>query len=97
MPMLSDLPSRESFKRNGVTIMDVKPVLAAFMREELKTEAEWRDSIDWESATRMYAIMDCGVMSEEEIDDWSDDIWDDCRFGTKAIVNAALGIGDTDD
>ncbi len=42
------LPSRDSFKRSGVTLTDAKPILAAYVREELKTEAEWREAIDGE-------------------------------------------------
>ena len=43
---MSDLPSRDSFKRSGVTLMDAKPILAAYVRGELKTEAEWREAIE---------------------------------------------------
>ena len=44
------LPSRDSFKRSGVTLMDAKPILAAYVRGELQTEAEWREAIDYEAA-----------------------------------------------
>ena len=45
------LPSRDSFKRSGVTLMDAKPILAAYVRDELKTEVEWREvTIDYEAA-----------------------------------------------
>jgi len=45
---MSNLPSRDSFKRAGVTLMDAKPILAVYVRGELLTAAEWRDIIDYE-------------------------------------------------
>ena len=47
---MSDLPSRESFKRSGVTLMDAKPILAAYVRGDLQTDAERREAIDYQAA-----------------------------------------------
>ena len=53
------LPSRDSFKRSGVTLMDAKPILAAYVRDELKTEAEWMGPATFEKmAGRMARAMD---------------------------------------
>ena len=51
------LPSRDSFKRRGVrhSLIDAKPILAAYIRGDLKTEAEWCEDIDHE---RVEEILD---------------------------------------
>ena len=46
---MSDLPTRDSLKRAGVTLNDAAPVLREYVRGNLKTEAEWRETkrLDW--------------------------------------------------
>jgi len=54
---MSDLPSRESFKRSDVTLMEAKPILAAYVRGELKTDVEWREAIDWDYEAMSRAVV----------------------------------------
>jgi len=37
---MSDLPDRESLKRNNVTLMDLQPIAGAYVRGDLKTRDE---------------------------------------------------------
>ena len=58
------LPSRDSFKRIGVTLMDATPILAAYVRDELRTEAEWREGLE-----RVYLANGSPAWREVEADD----------------------------
>lgn len=42
---MTDLPTRNSLKRAGVTLNDARPVLRDYVRGVLMTEAEWRARI----------------------------------------------------
>ncbi len=75
---MSDLPSRESFKRSGVTLMDAKPILAAYVRGDLQTDAERREAIDYEAAIKV-AI------------EWLAAYVGNPPAVAKAIVDAAIG------
>ncbi len=87
-PTMSELPSRESFKRSGVTLTDASPILAAWVREELKTEAEWREGIDWEAAET--ELLHTVFMLEK------DDNRTNPVDAARAIVDAALEVSDDD-
>jgi hypothetical protein len=94
--MMSELPSRDwldqQFAESRITHAiypgelrtKVFAILSAYASDDLKTEAEYREAIDYEAAKYVYRA----AWPDPDLSDYD---------AVRSIVDAALGIGETDE
>ena len=81
---MSDLPSRESVRPDGGGVGSWRAVIEAYVSRELKTEAERREAIDYQAASK--------ALHELSSNDWTLEMDDGDTFDAAcAIVDAAIG------
>ena len=88
---MSDLPSPDSFKRSGVTLDDVKPIIRAYVMGRLVD----REAIDYEAATDQLGLIDWIAMQTKHPSSVEMPPYEWLKAEATAVVDAA--IGDTDE
>ncbi len=74
------LPSRDEVQHSNLDIAEpAYSIVAAYLDDELKTEAEWREAIDYEAAVEL-------ARTFRNLE-WN-------ARAVKSVVDAALGVSD---